>query len=198
MKRTIKKSNKMLKWFSSFICPGDLTSPVIHSDLGVGQSPSPASRSSAPSISDNVNGKATKKTTKKDDELWMDLETQKKVDIQSPRGNKRIKFSKAQRCAVWNKHCGKDKANGPCFCCNQKVNFQDFHVGHVTSLASGGTNDIGNLVVLCPTCNLSMGKEEANEFRKNIHPDFSNVVCPNCSKTLLKKNFDKHYKKVHC
>lgn len=80
----------------------------------------------------------------------------------------RVKFSQAHRYLVWNKDIGKRFAEGPCACCGVDVNFQDYEIGHVKSLAKGGSNDVTNLVVLCRTCNHSMGTMDVAEFRKKL------------------------------
>lgn len=51
---------------------------------------------------------------------------------------------------------------GVCFVCNQSIKYCDFHVGHIESVAHGGTNSIHNLEPICSGCNLSMGKENLN------------------------------------
>jgi 5-methylcytosine-specific restriction endonuclease McrA len=82
--------------------------------------------------------------------------------------HKRVKFTQAHRYLVWNTHIGKSLAQGPCWCCGIDVNFQEYEIGHVHSLAEGGTNDVSNLVVLCRVCNRSMGTLDASAFRHQL------------------------------
>ena len=86
----------------------------------------------------------------------------------SPRPGKRIKFTQAHRYLVWNTQIGRDSAHGPCWCCRTDVNFQDYEIGHLRSLAEGGANDVTNLVVLCRSCNRSMGTMDAHTFRLQL------------------------------
>lgn len=32
-----------------------------------------------------------------------------------------------------------------------------YHIDHVVPIAKGGTNDLDNLAILCPTCNMKKG-----------------------------------------
>ena len=42
---------------------------------------------------------------------------------------------------------------GCCACCRSKLH-RVFHRDHRTALANGGTNDIGNIELLCGLCNM--------------------------------------------
>ena len=48
---------------------------------------------------------------------------------------------------------------GRCACCRVKLNGV-FHRDHRVALANGGTNDIGNIELLCGPCNLSKGAKD--------------------------------------
>lgn len=85
-----------------------------------------------------------------------------------PQPGKRIKFTQAHRYLVWNTQIGRDSAHGPCWCCQTDVNFQDYEIGHLRSLAEGGANNVTNLVVLCRSCNRSMGTADAHTFRLQL------------------------------
>ena len=43
-----------------------------------------------------------------------------------------------------------------------------FHLDHKQALASGGTNAIGNLQLLCPTCNLRKSDRDPVEFMQSV------------------------------
>lgn len=51
-----------------------------------------------------------------------------------------------------------------CACCHADLNKSGFHVDHVVALASGGSNDVSNLQILCPTCNLKKGCKNPIDF----------------------------------
>jgi 5-methylcytosine-specific restriction endonuclease McrA len=67
---------------------------------------------------------------------------------------------RAQTLAVGGEHTEQDilrqhKAQkGKCYWCDCKLG-EKYHVDHVIPLSKGGTNDPSNLVIACPTCNLS-------------------------------------------
>jgi hypothetical protein len=43
-----------------------------------------------------------------------------------------------------------------------------FHIDHKMPLSRGGTNDMENLQLLCPTCNMSKGAKTHDEYLKFI------------------------------
>ena len=70
----------------------------------------------------------------------------------------------AVRVALWNAWHGRECGVGSCQCCGGEVTQQDFEAGHVVSAARGGSAQLGNLRVLCRTCNRSMGSRDMREF----------------------------------
>jgi len=52
---------------------------------------------------------------------------------------------------------------GRCFYCGCDLNYK-FHVDHFYPLSKGGSNDPSNLVIACPTCNLSKDDRLPEEF----------------------------------
>jgi len=78
--------------------------------------------------------------------------------------NKRKSIPKTVRDNLWNKKFG-EELNGNCYVCNCKIKYHNFHAGHKISVKHGGTNNINNLEIVCPTCNLSMGTEEMEIFK---------------------------------
>lgn len=71
------------------------------------------------------------------------------------------------KALVWNKYIGEEKGVGYCQCCRKNIIKQiSFHCGHIISERNGGSTTLNNLIPLCQTCNLSMGKQNMNEFVK--------------------------------
>lgn len=55
---------------------------------------------------------------------------------------------------------------GKCACCKLPLNGK-YHADHVIPLARGGSNDIGNIQVLCPPCNLSKKDRDPIDFMQS-------------------------------
>jgi len=71
------------------------------------------------------------------------------------------------KALVWNKYIGEEKGVGYCQCCRKNIIKQiSFHCGHIISERNGGSTTLNNLIPLCQTCNLSMGKQNMNDFVK--------------------------------
>ncbi len=59
--------------------------------------------------------------------------------------------------------------NGRCHWCD--VNLSDYHVDHVIPVSRGGAHERGNLVLACPTCNLTKSNKMPWEWRPHqFHP----------------------------
>jgi 5-methylcytosine-specific restriction endonuclease McrA len=52
---------------------------------------------------------------------------------------------------------------GACAYCYKRLE-ENFHVEHIVPLAVGGTNDMSNLTLACPECNLVAGSKYFNSF----------------------------------
>lgn len=85
--------------------------------------------------------------------------------IKTERESKRIKINKTVRHSLWENKFG-DTLKGFCDVCNCEIGISNFHAGHITSVKDGGTNNISNLVPVCSLCNLSMGTQNLNDFKK--------------------------------
>jgi hypothetical protein len=85
------------------------------------------------------------------------------------------------KALVWNKYIGEEKGIGYCQCCRKNIIKQiSFHCGHIISEKNGGSTTLNNLIPLCQTCNLSMGKQNMNDFVKKYgfhdnNSDSSNI-----------------------
>ena len=54
-----------------------------------------------------------------------------------------------------------------CYYCNTNINHKEknsYHIDHYIPIAKGGTNDVENLVISCPTCNMSKGAKDPFVF----------------------------------
>tara|TARA_B100000900_G_scaffold386869_1_gene377660 strand:+ start:1363 stop:2433 length:1071 start_codon:yes stop_codon:yes gene_type:complete len=54
----------------------------------------------------------------------------------------------------------------PIYFCNNNINYDNFQVGHIISEYNGGTLELNNLKPICKNCNLSMGKNNWDEWEK--------------------------------
>lgn len=68
------------------------------------------------------------------------------------------------RYAVWRMY--HSTLDGKCFVCESDICIENFHCGHVLSRNEGGTDEISNLRPICSSCNLSMGTQNMDEFKK--------------------------------
>lgn len=57
-----------------------------------------------------------------------------------------------------------ERQNGLCYWCNKTLD--KYHVDHLIPLSRGGSNDPPNLVVACPTCNMSRNNKLPHEWRR--------------------------------
>lgn len=76
-----------------------------------------------------------------------------------------MKTRKALRNALWNESYS-GQMEGKCTYCKGTVDNNNFHVGHVISKKNGGSMDMDNLVILCMSCNTSMGSKDFNTYCK--------------------------------
>ena len=66
----------------------------------------------------------------------------------------------------WEKWVGKDVATHACLCCEKaEIRMNSFHCGHVVAEVHGGLTEPDNLRPICADCNLSMGRENFNDFK---------------------------------
>ena len=92
-----------------------------------------------------------------------------KKETNSPKQKKRKAIPKAVRKKVFAEYIKTDDPNkltGKCFVeCGNKINIDDFEVGHIVSVAEGGSDEIENLRPICSPCNKSMGKQNLLNFK---------------------------------
>jgi hypothetical protein len=85
--------------------------------------------------------------------------------IKTEAENKRKHIPQTVRNMLWSKSYD-ESINGKCYVCKCKVTIHTFHAGHKISVKKGGTNNINNLEIVCSSCNLSMGSQDLEEFKK--------------------------------
>ena len=88
-------------------------------------------------------------------------------DISHQPENYRIKIKKPLRTAVWKKRNG-DIMTGKCYCCDNVLEFDDFHCGHINSVFFKGETILSNLEPICQTCNLDMGIKNLNDYKNEL------------------------------
>lgn len=74
------------------------------------------------------------------------------------------KIPAALRNKVWNINISSEKKIGQCYVCESKLQFDNFHCGHVISDKNGGEITLDNLKPVCMLCNTSMSSMNMNEF----------------------------------
>lgn len=57
------------------------------------------------------------------------------------------------------------KTNGHCAYCGDNLCEEDFHIDHVFPKSLGGSNDLGNLMPSCHSCNASKGTKTLEHYR---------------------------------
>ena len=60
------------------------------------------------------------------------------------------------------------KQQGQCFACGVKLQKRFFHIDHKVPVALGGSDEMRNLQLLCPTCNMSKGARPNSEFLREV------------------------------
>ncbi len=90
-------------------------------------------------------------------------------ESQQPLHIRRKRIPKQIKTLVWNEYIGHDININKCLCCKkEKIEFRNFHCGHVIAESKGGDLTIKNLRPICAPCNLSMGAMSMNEFTKTF------------------------------
>ena len=96
-----------------------------------------------------------------------DNESKKSESDSEKTSKKKKSIPKKIKELVWNNHIGHDIASSMCTCCEKTpIKNTEFHCGHVLAEANGGNLDITNLRPICAGCNLSMGTQNMDDFKK--------------------------------
>lgn len=77
------------------------------------------------------------------------------------------KMSKKMRHDVWIKR-NNSSIEGKCFVCNDNIDYNNFHCGHIIAEKNGGLLLLTNLEPICMHCNLTMGTENLLEYKKKL------------------------------
>lgn len=93
--------------------------------------------------------------------LYVSLLFQKETEAK-----KRTQIPAAVRKKLWSQEIGLDNMTGLCNLCESQITYTNYHAGHIISSCNGGTDNISNLKILCPLCNLSMSSTNLEEFRE--------------------------------
>lgn len=79
--------------------------------------------------------------------------------------SKKKTIPKKIKMMVWEKYIGNKIGTAKCMCCKTTDILQgEFHCGHMISQANGGETSIDNLRPICAQCNLSMARQNMNEY----------------------------------
>jgi len=78
----------------------------------------------------------------------------------------RVKIKKVLRRNVWKKH-NETSLVGKCYVCDKNIDYDNFQCGHIKAVFYGGSNSIDNLEPICQICNLDMGVQNLEEYKKD-------------------------------
>jgi 5-methylcytosine-specific restriction endonuclease McrA len=74
---------------------------------------------------------------------------------------------KSLKKQTWDKWIGPSIGATKCLCCgHEEIRQIEFHCGHIISEVDGGSTTVDNLLPICAQCNLSMGKMNLYDFKK--------------------------------
>lgn len=79
----------------------------------------------------------------------------------------KMKISITMKKYVWKKRNG-SSMDGKCFCCDEFLEYNNLHCGHIVSELNGGLTNLDNLEPICMICNLSMGTKNMNVYKEEL------------------------------
>lgn len=79
----------------------------------------------------------------------------------------KTKISSKMRKDVWKKR-NKTNLEGKCFCCDDNIDYDNFHCGHIIPEILGGSTKLINLEPICMSCNLSMGTKNLISYKSEL------------------------------
>lgn len=97
----------------------------------------------------------------------------------------RIKFGKAVRKKLWSYYFKSELYEGECMNCGQHgLKMSEYDISHIQSIKNGGSNEIHNLIILCSTCNKSIGGSNIYEHPQVCKKDIEDRI----ERILKKRN----------
>ena len=102
--------------------------------------------------------------------------------------NKKIPLSIKNQ--LWFKYFGKEKAIGICNLCKEEIHITNFHTSHKISRFNNGSDELENLIPLCKSCNLSMGKTNYDDYKLKYHN--KNIIINNIFEKKCTCNIPKY------
>ena len=98
--------------------------------------------------------------------------TGERIANKKKKKNGKTNIPKVLKKTIWNEYVGKIHRHAICICCcDNMIENDDCHYGHIISEADGGETNINNLLPICSKCNGSMGKRNMGDFIKQYYPD---------------------------
>ena len=79
----------------------------------------------------------------------------------------RVKIKPKLKREVWGKYF-EDSLKGNCIVCVNEIDYDNFHCGHIKSVFYGGETTLSNLEPICASCNLNMGTQDLNVYKKEL------------------------------
>jgi 5-methylcytosine-specific restriction endonuclease McrA len=103
---------------------------------------------------------------------------------------KKKKITTALKQKVWDLHFKRTSAF--CKCCSVNIiTLNNCHMAHILAEKNGGSTDIYNLVPCCANCNLCMGTQHLEEFKKQNGFD-NKKITDNLRETMLNHLLELH------
>lgn len=82
--------------------------------------------------------------------------------------SKSMKVKKSIRTKLWINTFGENSRTGECYVCTNKIDESNFHSGHIISRFKGGSTCLSNLKAICKDCNIDMGIENLETYKKEF------------------------------
>ena len=111
-------------------------------------------------------------------------ETGERLKSKKTSRKRKQKIPKVLKDQVW-EYTNGEKGTAKCYVCNHtKIKMNNFTCGHIIPESKGGKMEVNNLKPICSKCNLQMGTQNLEEFKK-IHYPSKNIFVK--IKSSLKK-----------
>lgn len=77
------------------------------------------------------------------------------------------RITKKLRKELWKKYF-EIAREGVCSCCDDVIDEENYHAGHIIARVKGGETKLDNLKPICPTCNRDMMIENLDEYKARL------------------------------